>query len=241
MDGPKIGDAFGELLLATYAGRSGYGAIERNDGLLAPHAGEIYFTGSADWSDLERAACDRSTGRVLDAGCGAGRHSLYLQERGLDVTAIDPSPGACQVARARGVRKVHQVCLEELPVLGERFDTFLLLGNNLALLGTPEHADVVLDALARSATPNAQVLGGCRDPYVTDDPDHLDYHSHNRRHGRAGGQTRLRSRFGRLADPWFDYLFCSRDELARWTEHSPWRLTGVDEEGPGYLAELRLR
>jgi SAM-dependent methyltransferase len=241
MDGPRIGDAFGELLLAAHAGRDAYGVIERDDGLLTPHAGEIYFTVPADWSDLDRTACDRSTGRVLDAGCGAGRHSLHLQERGVDVTAIDPSPGACQVTRARGVRKVHQVRLEDLPGLGERFDTFLLLGNNLALLGSPEHADVVLDALARSATPHAQVLGACRDPYVTDEPTHLEYHAHNRRQGRAGGQTRLRSRYGRLADPWFDYLFCSQDELAQLTAHSPWRLTGIERTGAGYLAELRLR
>jgi SAM-dependent methyltransferase len=242
MDGPRIADAFGQSLLAAHSGGDGRGAIERDDGLLTPHEAEIYFASPAAWSVLDRAACARADGRVLDAGCGAGRHSLHLQDHDYDVTAIDPSSGACEVARARGVRKVHEVRLEDLPRLGERFDTFLLLGNNLALLGSPEHSGLVLDALARSATDNAQVLGTCRDPYVTDDPVHLDYHAHNRRHGRPGGQTRIRSRFGRLADPWLDYLFCSRDELARLTEHSPWRIADIDgDEGAGYLAELRLR
>jgi SAM-dependent methyltransferase len=241
MDGPRIGDAFGELLLTAHSGSGGFGAIERDDGLLSPHSAEIYFERPADWSALERTACDRVSGRVLDVGCGAGRHSLHLQERGLDVTAIEPSPGACQVARARGVRRVHDLPVEHLPRLGDAFDTFLMLGNNLALLGSQEHAVTVLGALAQSATPGARVLGACRNPYVTDDPDHLRYHVHNRRNGRLGGQTRIRSRFGRLTDPWFDYLFCSPDELKQVIEPSPWRLAGVDEEGPGYLAELRLR
>ncbi|MET9019577.1 class I SAM-dependent methyltransferase [Actinopolymorpha sp. NPDC004070] len=241
MDGPTTGDAFGELLRAAMEGRPSLGAIERDDGVLDPHDGRIYLGGIHEWSELDRIACARVVGKTLDVGCGAGRHSLHLQEKGFDVTGIDPSAGACEVSRARGVRKVRRTSVEDVPRLEERFDTFVLLGNNLALLGSPEHAPIVLDALAQVASPNAKVLGGSRDPYRTDAKLHLDYHAHNRKRGRPGGQTRIRSRFERLADPWFDYLFCSRDELVGLTKNSAWRLAEFDEDGAGYLAELRLR
>jgi len=41
------------------------------------------------------------TGRVLDVGCGFGRHCIELASRGADVTGIDPSPTMIDAARAR--------------------------------------------------------------------------------------------------------------------------------------------
>lgn len=241
MDGPRTGDAFGELLRLAHDDHDVLGVIERDDGLVEVHDPRIYFTGPDQWDALDRLACERSVGRVLDVGCGAGRHSLHLQTAGRDVTAIDVSPGACEVARARGVQRVHQVRLQDVTELGARFDTFLFLGNNLALLGSPAHAQTMLATLAVVATPDARILGRNVDPYATESPLHTAYHARNRARGRLGGQLRIRSRVGTLADPWLDYLFCSRDELVQLTAESPWRLAAFDNDGPGYLAELRLR
>ena len=41
---------------------------------------------------IERKALDMAKGKTLDVGAGAGCHSLVLQQRGVDVTAIDISP-----------------------------------------------------------------------------------------------------------------------------------------------------
>jgi tellurite methyltransferase len=41
---------------------------------------------------------DRSPGKALDLACGTGRNSLYLAEKGYDVTAIDISPRAIAMA-----------------------------------------------------------------------------------------------------------------------------------------------
>lgn len=37
--------------------------------------------------------------RIVDIGCGAGRHAILLQERGFDVTGVDLSPRILRLAR----------------------------------------------------------------------------------------------------------------------------------------------
>jgi tellurite methyltransferase len=55
-----------------------------------------------------RAASTFAPGRALDVACGAGRHAIYLTERGWQVTAVDASRAAIEVveakARERGLR-----------------------------------------------------------------------------------------------------------------------------------------
>jgi 2-polyprenyl-3-methyl-5-hydroxy-6-metoxy-1,4-benzoquinol methylase len=66
--------------------------------------------------------------KVLDVGCGAGSHSLYLQnELSLEVTAIDISSNAIQACSLRGIKdaRVQDVMTLE----NETYDTILLLMN----------------------------------------------------------------------------------------------------------------
>ena len=65
---------------------------------------------------LEQKALLLAKGKVLDVGCGAGSHSLYLQnEKKLDVTAIDISKKAIEACNLRGVynTKVEDILLFE--------------------------------------------------------------------------------------------------------------------------------
>jgi SAM-dependent methyltransferase len=61
-------------------------------------------------------------GSILELGCGAGRVTHPLGERGFEVTAVDES--AEMLALVRGARTVRS-SIEELN-LGERFDVVLL-------------------------------------------------------------------------------------------------------------------
>jgi hypothetical protein len=122
-----------------------------------------------------------------------------------------------------------------------RYDTFLLLGNNLGLIESRERAPVFLDALARLANPGARIIAQGTDPYGTTDPVHVSYQQRNRERGRLGGQLRLRLRYRLLATDWFDYLNCSVDELAELLDGTRWRLKSVDDQDrPYYVAVMEL-
>src|SRR5262245_59812712 len=100
-------DAYGELLLwQLETGEAANEIVEREDGYIDTGSiAGMYFSPPRKWPKAELKAVNMAKGRVLDVGCGAGRHSLYLQEKGLDVTAIDTSPGAIKVAKKRGVKR----------------------------------------------------------------------------------------------------------------------------------------
>ena len=237
---PAIGDAFGALLRAQWRNLdvSLPEIVERDDGFLGTGVARGYFDPPEKWSDLDRAAVDAARGRVLDVGCGGGRHAVELIRRGLDVTGLEPSPGAAEVSRDRGVTVVEAAVDQ---VSGGPFDTILMLGNNLGLLGGPERGADVHDRLARVAAPGALLIGAGTDPHGTDAPHHLAYHEWNRAHGRLGGQLRIRVRHAQLATEWFDYWFATIDELSAVVAAGRWSLDRVDSDGPVYLATLRLR
>ena len=61
-----------------------------------------------DMPEIERKALDMAKGKTLDVGAGSGCHSLVLQEKGIDVTAIDISPLSVETMKERGVKKLPE-------------------------------------------------------------------------------------------------------------------------------------
>lgn len=230
-------DAFGHALLDHLDGNPGHELIERNDGYIAVGAGtEAYF---AEPSDQQREVVEHAVGRVLDVGCGAGRNALYLQERGLDVVGIDVSPLAIEVCRRRGLRDARLLSVEEVDASLGSFDTVLMLGHNLALLGGARGARRILRRLHSVVVPGGRLIGDILDPYQTEDPDHLAYHARNRSKGRMGGQIRMRVRYKGYRSPWFDYLFLSLEELEGLLEGTGWRKKEIIATyGPSYAVFL---
>src|SRR5215210_9345463 len=100
-------DAYGQQLLAQYNNQTTtVEIIERDDDYIDTGSDPgLYFSEYKKWSPLEKRAVKLVKGRVLDIGSGAGRHALYLQGKGFDVTGIDNSPGAVEVCRLRGLKK----------------------------------------------------------------------------------------------------------------------------------------
>ncbi|SHF11204.1 class I SAM-dependent methyltransferase [Streptoalloteichus hindustanus] len=119
-----------------------------------------YYAPPDHWWPTDVMACERAVGRVLDIGCGAGRHALAVAAAGHETVAVDPARGAVAVARRRGV-DARVGGLGSLPPGIGRFDTFLLAGGGIHLLGVLDNARKALTELAAVARPGARILGTC--------------------------------------------------------------------------------
>lgn len=93
-----------------------------------------YFRNYDKMPNLEKKALSLCKGKVVDIGAGAGSHALFLQEKGLNVSAIDVSPGAVEVMKKRGVGNCK--LLSALELQSESYDTVLLLMNGIGISGT---------------------------------------------------------------------------------------------------------
>ena len=122
-------------MFAAYNGEWALEIVERDDGLITySRLPEHYFSKYEDWPLHEKKAMEFVKGNVIDIGCGAGRHSLYLQEKGFEILAIDNSPLAIKICKLRGVRNVRVSPIEEVSRERGLFDTILMMGNNFGLL-----------------------------------------------------------------------------------------------------------
>ena len=114
------------------------------------------FRSYADMPPLEQKALNICYGNVLDVGCGAGSHSLFLQKKGLNVSAIDTSKGAIEVSKLRGVQQVEHIDLLQLN--NKKFDTILLLMNGTGIFQKLENVSTYLQKLKTLLSPKGQVL-----------------------------------------------------------------------------------
>lgn len=79
---------------------------------------------------LRLAESGALTGRLLDAGCGTGQHSLLAAEHGAEVTGVDISARAVERARSAAAERGLAVRfvvgdVRRLDELGEQFDVVI--------------------------------------------------------------------------------------------------------------------
>lgn len=118
---------------------------------------DYLFRSYNDMPKLEQKALQLAFGKILDVGCGAGSHSLSLQnDRNLEVTSIDISEKAIETCKLRGVKnaKVQNI----LDFEGEKFDTIILLMNGVGIFGKLENCNKFLSKLKSLLNPGGQIL-----------------------------------------------------------------------------------
>lgn len=231
--GTKSRDAYGHLMRDFMRGEAAQEIIEREDGLLSlgrwfgPHS---YFSRYEEWPPLHKIAMRYVRGRTLDIGCGAGRHSLYLQEKGFDVIGIDSSPLAIAVCRSRGLRSARVLSIGGVGEFAPgAFDSVIMMGNNFGLFGSFRRAQTLLKRLHRITTPDARIIAESTNPYAVNDSLHRGYRRSNLKRGRMAGQIRFRIRHRNIVGAWMDYLLVSKREARRIVKGTGWRISKLHD------------
>ena len=129
------------------------------------------FRSYAEMPKLEQKALQLAKGKVLDVGCGAGSHSLSLQnERNLTVTSIDISEKAIEACQLRGLKNARVENILNLE--NQKFDTIILLMNGTGIFGTLTETTKYLQKLKSLLNPNGQILIDSSDIiYMFDDDE----------------------------------------------------------------------
>ena len=123
---------------------------------------------------IEQKALEISKGKILDVGCGAGSHALYLQEeRNLDVTGIDISKNAIEACQLRGLKNVKVQDLMEMNS-ETKFDTILLLMNGTGIFGKLKETPKFLQKLKSLLADGGQILIDSSDIIYMYDEDESD-------------------------------------------------------------------
>ncbi len=219
-------DIYGREVWSHFQGIPAYEFLEREDGFRwPPEDVSVYFHEYPQWDKDEKEAILFAKGKVLDIGAGAGRVSLYLQQRRLRVTAIDISPLAVRVCKLRGVKDARLLSLEKiLSLRTEPFETVVMFGNNFGLFENSFRAKYLLNKLYGITSPEALILAQSSDPYKTRKPTHLKYYAFNRQRGRMAGQFRIRLGLKETRGEWFEYLFVSKKEMKDILNGTGWKI-----------------
>lgn len=104
----------------------------RDDGFKYKLPVAAFFRDSIDF-EIDNIALDLCSGVILDIGAGTGLHSLYLQEQGKEVYALDVSPEVCKIMKTKGIKNI--LCKDMLDPLNRKFDTILILGRGIGAVG----------------------------------------------------------------------------------------------------------
>ena len=201
------------------------------------------FRSYEDMPEIERKALDMAKGRILDVGAASGCHSLVLQDRGMDVTAIDISPLSVETMKERGVKKVLEQDFFELGsqqdffTLEGQYDTILMLMNGIGIVGTLERMPEFFKQLDTILASGGQVLCDSSDiSYVFETeegiielPDDMGYY----------GEHSFRMQYKDTIGEPFDWLYIDADTLKQKAGRCGYAVELVAEgEHYDYLARI---
>lgn len=233
-------DVFGKALMDYQIGNYTediitYSSLDEEDVIPVPYL----FRDFKDMPKIEQKALQMARGKVLDIGCGAGSHSLYLQKKGLDITALDNSEGAIKVSKERGVNSTVQCDIMEYSE--EKFDTLLLLMNGIGLAGKLKNLTSFLTHLASLLMSNGQILLDSSDIiYMFEEDEDGGYWIPN--DGNYYGEVEFTMGYKGIQSEPFDWVYVDYNTLQNACEANGLHCELIVEgEHYDYLAKLTLK
>lgn len=192
---------------------------------------EIFFREEHDLPEAEKIALAQCDGKILDVGAGVGAHSLILQEREKDVTALEISPLSVKIMKERGVQNALQGDIFNYQE--EKYDTILMMMNGIGLGGSLKNLQKLLHHLKTLLNPSGQIIFDSSDIlYVYDDyPIPL-----NSYYGEVSFQYEYKGEKG----AWFDWVYIDVITLKKLAKECGFFLQVIyeDYENNQYLGKL---
>lgn len=193
---------------------------------------EIYFRNADDMPELEWMALQHCRGRILDIGAGAGSHALFLQQTGMNTTALDISPKAANVIKARGVKNI--LCQDFFTLHArKKYDTLLLLMNGIGLAGTLDGLRIFFQKARTLLRPGGQLIFDSSDIaylYRGQPPKGAPYY----------GEVLYQYEYRRMRSDWFNWLFIDRKTLTALAKEEGWKVELLFKDRSGqYLVRCR--
>ncbi len=191
----------------------------------------VYFRDWTKMPELEKIALQESRGKVLDIGAGAGSHALELQQRGLELTALDISPLAVEVIKARGIQQA--VTADIFHYSAAQYDTLLLLMNGIGLAGNPDGLRRFLRHAESLILPGGQLL------FDSSDVTYL-YEEEPLPEANYYGEIICQYGYKRRKTEPFSWLYVDWKMLSRIAEEEGWKSELLfEDDSDQYLARLR--
>jgi SAM-dependent methyltransferase len=226
-------DPLGAMLLDYWNGRKkAFVSVESPGFEMSEMGGDIMFRRPDQMSPMEHCALGLCRGRVLDVGAGSGCHSLYLQDQGRSVTALDISPGCIEVMEKRGVTKRLYDSLFNLE--NQTYDTLLMLMNGLGICGSLDGLNLFFQHLTFLLRKGGQVLADSTDLRVLYPNSEIIF----RQEGYYGETDFVMGYKNIKTDP-FEWLYIDYDTLAYYANWHGMQCDHIMEDGAGkYLVRI---
>lgn len=126
---------------------------------------EVFTQGTIQETDFLESLF-KAGSRVLDIGCGTGRHSIELASRGFDVTGIDLSENMLQKAQEHAAARAVNVSLMQKDArslaFNEEFDYAIMLCEGaFCLMETDEMDDLIIQNAFNALKPGGTLVFTC--------------------------------------------------------------------------------
>ena len=197
---------------------------------------EVLFRTRKDMPELEVKALELCRGDILDVGAGAGMHCLELQKKGMNVFAIESSPGASEHLKNSNI-PVENVNFENFSP-SVKYDTILMLMNGIGIAGTLGQLKATLLHAKSLLKPGGQLLCDSSDiRYLYEDDDGALWMNLN---AEYYGNFRFQMHYKKTSGPWFDWLYVDYDSLHIIANKVGFSCKRVSEQENHFLAQLSI-
>jgi SAM-dependent methyltransferase len=181
-------------------------------------------------------ALELCRGDVLDVGAGAGIHCLELQKKGLNVFAIEASPGATEHLSNCNIPVEHVLFENFAP--NTKYDTILMLMNGIGIAGTLGQLKATLLHAKTLLKPGGQLICDSSDiRYLYEDDDGALWMNLN---AEYYGNFRFQMHYKKTSGPWFDWLYIDYDSLHIIANKAGFSCKKVSEQDHHFLAQLSI-